>query len=128
MGSIAIGLLAGIICALAVGLKNKFKFDDALDVVGVHLVGGILGALTIGFFATKMTNSAGANGIFYKGGWSLLEHQVVAVVAVVAYSFIATFILAKVLDKTIGLRINEEAEFAGLDLSQHGETAYETAK
>ena len=128
MGSIAIGLLAGIICALAVGLKNKFKFDDALDVVGVHLVGGILGALTIGFFATKMTNSAGANGIFYKGGWSLLGHQVVAVVAVVAYSFIATFILAKVLDKTIGLRINEEAEFAGLDLSQHGETAYETAK
>ena len=126
--AVALGLLAGIFCALAVGLKYKFGFDDSLDVVGVHLVGGILGALTIGFFATKMTNSAGANGIFYKGGWSLLGHQAVAVVAVVAYSFIATFILAKALDKTIGLRINEEAEFAGLDLSQHGETAYETAK
>ena len=127
MGSIAIGFIAGIICALAVGLKNKFKFDDALDVVGVHLVGGVLGALSIGFFATKMTNSAGANGIFYKGDWTLLQHQAVAVFAVVIYSFVATFILGKVLDKTIGLRINEEAEYQGLDLSQHGETAYEVA-
>ena len=127
MGSIAIGFIAGIVCALAVGLKNKFKFDDALDVVGVHLVGGVLGALSIGFFATKMTNSAGANGIFYKGDWTLLQHQAVAVIAVVIYSFVATFILGKVLDKTIGLRINEEAEYQGLDLSQHGETAYEVA-
>jgi Amt family ammonium transporter len=126
MGSIAIGFLAGVICALAVGLKNKFKFDDALDVVGVHLVGGILGALAIGFFATKMTNSAGTNGIFYGGNWTLLQHQAIAVAAVVAYSFIVTFILGKILDKTIGLRINEEDEFAGLDLSQHGETAYES--
>jgi Amt family ammonium transporter len=126
MGSIAIGFLAGVICALAVGLKNKFKFDDALDVVGVHLVGGVLGALTIGFFATKMTNGAGANGLFYGGDWKLLEHQAVAVIAVVAYSFIVTYILGKILDKTIGLRINEEDEFAGLDLSQHGETAYES--
>ena len=127
MGSIAIGFIAGIVCALAVGLKNKFKFDDALDVVGVHLVGGVLGALSIGFFATKMTNSAGPNGIFYKGDWTLLQHQAVAVIAVVIYSFVATFILGKVLDKTIGLRINEEAEYQGLDLSQHGETAYEVA-
>jgi len=127
MGSVAIGFVAGIVCALAVGLKNKFKFDDALDVVGVHLVGGILGALLIGFFGTKMTNSAGANGVFYNGGWTLLGHQAVAVIAVVAYSFIATFILGKVLDKTIGLRINEEDEFNGLDLSQHSETAYESA-
>ena len=126
MGSIAIGFLAGVICALAVGLKNKFKFDDALDVVAVHLIGGVLGALTIGFFATKMTNSAGANGIFYGGSWSLLQHQTVAVIAVVAYSFIVTYILGKILDKTIGLRISDEAEYSGLDLSQHGETAYET--
>ena len=118
--------LAGVICALAVGLKNKFKFDDALDVVAVHLIGGVLGALTIGFFATKMTNSAGANGIFYGGSWSLLQHQTVAVLAVVAYSFIVTYILGKILDKTIGLRISDEAEYSGLDLSQHGETAYET--
>ena len=126
MGSIAIGFAAGVVCCLAVGLKNKFKFDDALDVVGVHLVGGVLGALLIGLFATKMTNSAGANGVFYKGGWTLMGHQAVAVAAVVAYSFVATYILAQILDKTIGLRVNEEAEATGLDLSQHGETAYDT--
>jgi ammonium transporter, Amt family len=127
MGSIVVGFLAGIICALAVGIKNKFKFDDALDVVAVHLIGGIFGALSIGFFATKMTNSAGANGIFYKGDWTLLQHQAIAVIAVVAYSFIVTYILGKLIDLTIGLRVSEEAEYDGLDLSQHGETAYETA-
>ena len=127
MGSIAIGFAAGIICALAVGLKNKFGFDDALDVVGVHLVGGVLGALLIGLFATKMTNAAGSNGVFYKGGWTLMGHQIVAVGAVVAYSFVATYILAQIMDKTIGLRVSEEAESIGLDLSQHAETAYETA-
>jgi len=127
MGSIAIGFAAGVICCLAVGLKNKFKFDDALDVVGVHLVGGVLGALLIGFFGTKMTNSTGANGLLYKGGWTLMGHQAVAVGAVVAYSFVATYILAQIMDKTIGLRINEEAEATGLDLSQHGETAYDTS-
>jgi ammonium transporter, Amt family len=127
MGSIAIGFAAGVICALATGLKTKFGYDDALDVVGVHLIGGILGALTIGLFATKMTNSAGANGVFYKGGWTLMGHQAVAVIAVVAYSFIATYILAQILDKTIGLRVSEEAESIGLDLSQHAETAYESS-
>jgi Amt family ammonium transporter len=127
MGSIAIGFAAGVVCALATGLKTKFGYDDALDVVGVHLIGGILGALTIGLFATKMTNSAGANGVFYKGGWTLMGHQAVAVIAVVAYSFIATYILAQILDKTISLRVSEEAESIGLDLSQHAETAYETS-
>jgi Amt family ammonium transporter len=127
MGSIAIGFAAGVICALATGLKTKFGYDDALDVVGVHLIGGILGALTIGLFATKMTNSAGANGFFYKGGWTLMGHQAVAVLAVVAYSFVATYILAQILDKTIGLRVSEEAESIGLDLSQHAETAYESS-
>ena len=127
MGSIAIGIAAGVICCLATGLKNKFKFDDALDVVGVHLIGGILGALLIGFLGTKMTNSAGANGVFYGGGWTLLGHQTVAVAAVVAYSFIVTYILAKILDKVMGLRISEEDEVAGLDLSIHAETAYENS-
>ncbi len=127
MGSIAIGFAAGVICCLAVGLKNIFKFDDALDVVGVHLVGGVLGALLIGLFATKMTNSAGSNGFFYNGGWTLMGHQAVAVLAVVAYSFIATYILAQIMDKTVGLRVSEEAEYEGLDRSQHGESAYETA-
>ena len=127
MGSIAIGFAAGVICALATSLKNLFKFDDALDVVGVHLVGGVLGALLIGFFATKRTNSAGTNGFFYGGGWGLLSHQAVAVAAVVAYSFIVTYILAFVMEKTVGLRVSEEAERSGLDLSQHAETAYESA-
>ena len=125
VGSIVIGILAGIVCCLATGLKNLFKFDDALDVVGVHLVGGVLGALLIGLFGTAMVN--GANGVFYKGGWTLMGHQALAVVAVVAYSFIVTYILAQILDKTIGLRVSEEDEAAGLDLSQHAETAYESA-
>ena len=125
MASIVIGFLAGIICCLATALKNIFKFDDALDVVGVHLVGGVLGALLIGLFGTAMVN--GANGFFYKGGWTLMGHQLLAVVAVVAYSFIVTYILAQILDKTIGLRVSEEDEAAGLDLTQHAETAYESA-
>jgi Amt family ammonium transporter len=125
MGSIAIGIAAGVICCLATGLKNKFKFDDALDVVGVHLVGGILGALLIGFFGTKLTN--GANGFFYKGGWTLMGHQVVAVAAVVTYSFVVTYILAQILDKTMGIRISETDEVAGLDLAIHAETAYENS-
>jgi Amt family ammonium transporter len=125
MGSIVIGFAAGIICALATGLKNIFKFDDALDVVGVHLVGGVLGALLIGFFGTHMVN--GANGFFYKGGWTLMGHQVVAVTAVAAYSFVATYIIAQIINKTIGLRVTPDEEAAGLDLSQHAETAYESA-
>ena len=125
VGSIVIGILAGIVCCLATGLKNLFKFDDALDVVGVHLVGGILGALLIGLFGTAMVN--GANGVFYKGGWTLMGHQALAVVAVVVYSFVVTYILALILEKTVGLRVSEEDEAAGLDLSQHAETAYESA-
>ncbi len=125
MGSILIGFAAGIICALATSLKRIFKFDDALDVVGVHLVGGVLGALLIGLLGTHMVN--GANGFFYRGGWTLMGHQVVAVAAVVAYSFVATYIIAQIIDKTIGLRVSDEDEVVGLDLSQHAETAYETA-
>ena len=125
MGSIVIGLAAGVICCLATGLKNIFKFDDALDVVGVHLVGGILGALLIGLFGTAMVN--GANGVFYHGGWTLMGHQILAVAAVVAYSFIVSYFLALLIEKTVGFRVSEEDEVAGLDLSQHAETAYESA-
>jgi len=125
MASIVIGLAAGAVCCLATGLKHVFKFDDALDVVGVHLVGGVLGALLIGLFGTAMVN--GANGVFYKGGWTLMGHQVLAVAAVVGYSFVVTYILAQIIDKTVGLRVSEEDEAAGLDLSQHAETAYESA-
>jgi Amt family ammonium transporter len=125
VGSIVIGLAAGVLCCLATGLKNIFKFDDALDVVGVHLVGGILGALLIGLFGTAMVN--GANGVFYHGGWTLMGHQILAVAAVVAYSFIVSYILALLIEKTVGFRVSEEDEVAGLDLSQHAETAYESA-
>jgi len=125
MGSIIIGFAAGVVCCLATGLKNFFKFDDALDVVGVHLVGGILGALLIGFLGTAVVN--GANGVFYGGGWALMGHQALAVAAVVIYSFVVTYVLAQIIQKTIGFRISEEEEVAGLDLSQHAETAYESA-
>jgi len=125
MGSIIIGVLAGVVCCLATGLKTFFKFDDALDVVGVHLVGGILGALLIGFFGTSMVN--GANGLFYSGGFALLGRQTLAVIAVVAYSFVVTYALALIIEKTVGLRVSEEDEAAGLDLSQHAETAYESS-
>jgi Amt family ammonium transporter len=125
MGSIVIGLVAGVLCCLATGLKHVFKFDDALDVVGVHLVGGILGALLIGLFGTAMVN--GANGFFYHGGWTLMGHQILAVAAVVAYSFIVSYILALLIEKTVGFRVSEDDEVAGLDLSQHAETAYESA-
>ena len=104
-------------------LKFKFGFDDALDVVGVHLVGGVLGALLIGFFGTKAVG--GADGVFYGGGASLLGKQALAVVVVVLYSFVVSFIIAKLLDLTIGLRVTPEEEREGLDATQHAESAYD---
>jgi len=115
----------GAVCAFAVGLKFKFGFDDALDVVGVHAVGGALGALLIGFFATKTANSAGANGLFSGGGITQLGKQALGVAVVGAFSFCGTWIIAKVLDKTIGLRVSEEDEVSGIDLAMHAETAYD---
>ncbi|MDX6278724.1 MAG: ammonium transporter, Amt family [Nocardioidaceae bacterium] len=128
VGSIALGIIAGILCALAVGLKYKLGFDDSLDVVGVHLVGGIAGTLLIGLFATK-TNAGGkaAAGLFYGGDLSQLGKQAVAVVAVLAYSFILTYIIGTLIQKTIGFRIDEESEVIGIDQVEHLETAYDYA-
>ena len=123
--AVVLGLLAGIICALAVGLKYKFGFDDSLDVVGVHLVGGIWGCLSIGLFATKGVNSAGGNGFFNGGGLDLLKTQAFGVLVVLAYSFLATLIIGFVINKTIGFRVTQEAEVNGIDLVEHRETAYE---
>ncbi len=123
MGSIAIGLIAGAVCALAVGLKYKLGYDDALDVVGVHLVGGVLGALLIGFFGTSRVG--GADGLFYGGSVSLLGKQALAVGAAVGYSFVVSWVLAKVLDLVMGLRVSRDDELEGLDASQHAETAYD---
>jgi Amt family ammonium transporter len=123
--AVVLGIVAGIVCALAVGLKYKFGFDDSLDVVGVHLVGGIWGCLSIGFFATKSVNSIGGTGLFYGGGLDLLKTQAFGAFFVLAYSFIVTLILGYVINKTIGFRVSQEAEINGIDLAEHRETAYE---
>ena len=126
MASILLGLLAGWVCALAVGMKYRFGFDDSLDVVGIHLVGGLLGTLYIGFFATADI-TGGAEGLFYGGGWSQLGKQAIAAFAVMAYSFILAWLIGTVIDKTMGMRVPEEDEVNGIDLTVHAETAYEFA-
>jgi len=123
--SILLGLLAGAVCALAVGLKYKLGYDDALDVVGVHLVGGIIGCLYLGFFSSDAINSAATNGLFFGGGATLLGKQAVAAASVFAYSFVVAFILGWIINKTIGFRITQDAEVEGVDLNEHSETAYE---
>jgi ammonium transporter, Amt family len=127
-GSIIIGLLAGTFCCLATAIKFKFRFDDSLDVVAVHLVGGLLGSLLLGFFATIKVNPAGADGVFFGGGVSLLVDQLVAVGATLGYSFVVSLGLAKLIDSAIGLRVNPDEEAEGLDLSQHSETGYSLAE
>ena len=124
-GAIAIGAIAGIICALAVTLKYKLGYDDSLDVVGVHMIGGIIGCLLIGFFATTTVNEFGKNGLFYGGDWSVLGTQALGAGAVLAYSFVVTLILAFILKFTLGLRVSEDAEVQGIDQDQHAESAYE---
>ena len=123
LAALLIGLTAGFFCYIGVFAKNKFGYDDSLDVVGIHGVGGTWGALAIGLFATKAVNDAGNNGLFF-GNVALLSVQALAVLVTWAYSFGMTFILLKILDWSIGLRLSEEEEDSGLDLSQHSETGY----
>ncbi|MCC3278322.1 MULTISPECIES: ammonium transporter [unclassified Arthrobacter] len=123
LGAVAIGAIAGLVCSLAIELKFRLGFDDSLDVVGVHAVGGLLGTLLIGLFATDAAPN-GVSGLFYGGGFSLLGIQAVACLAVLAYSFAVTWLIAKVLQLTIGLRIPEESELKGIDLIAHSESAY----
>ena len=123
--AVLIGLFAGIFCALAVGLKYVFNFDDSLDVVGVHLIGGLWGCLSIGFFGSSSINSLGLDGLFYGGGATLLGKQAFGAFFVLTYSFIATLIIGFIIDKTIGFRVKAEAEIAGIDYDQHAETGYE---
>jgi ammonium transporter, Amt family len=127
VGSIALGLVAGSACAYAVGLKYRFGFDDSLDVVGVHLVGGAVGSVLIGLLAAP-SSVAGATGILYGGGadgWSLLGKQTVAVLAVGSFSFVMAFVIGKVIDAVIGFRIDEDDEVTGIDQVSHAETAYD---
>ena len=124
VGAIAIGAIAGGLCALAVGLKFRFGYDDSLDVVGVHLVGGIVGTVLIGVFATADAPAA-VDGLLYGGGIDQLGRQAVAAGAVMVYSFVLAFAIGKLIDVTVGFRASEEAEIAGVDLTTHAESAYE---
>jgi ammonium transporter, Amt family len=124
VGAIVVGVVAGVLCSLAVGLKFKFGYDDSLDVVGVHLVGGLVGTLLIGFLATA-TVTGGVEGLFFGGGFTQLGKQAVAAGAVLAYSFIVTFIIGKAIDLVIGFRVTEEDEETGVDVTTHAETGYE---
>ncbi len=123
LSAILTGLAAGVLCYSAIHLKTKLGYDDSLDVVGVHGVGGTWGALATGLFASKGINPAGNNGLFF-GNPSLLGIQALTVLAAWIYTFVVTLIILKVLDWTMGLRVSEEHEVNGLDLSQHGEVGY----
>jgi Amt family ammonium transporter len=124
IGAIGIGVVAGGLCALAVGLKYRFGFDDSLDVVGVHLVGGLVGTILIGFLATEEAPN-GVSGLLYGGGADLLWRQVVAAVSVMLASFIVTYIIGFLIDKTMGFRIDEDDEETGIDTVVHAETGYD---
>jgi Amt family ammonium transporter len=117
-GALIIGAVAGVLCALSVGLKFKFGYDDSLDVVAVHLVGGIVGTVMIGFVGVEV-------GLFNGGGSDQLVKQIIGAGAVLAYSFVATLIIGKIVDLTIGFRISGDQETAGIDLAVHAERAYE---
>ena len=125
--AVVIGFVAGILCSLAVGLKYIFNIDDSLDVVGVHLVGGIWGSLSVGIFGSAAVNSIGLDGLLYGGGTALLMKQLLGVGLVFAYSFIATLIIGFAIEKTMGFRIKRENELEGIDLVEHAESAYEFA-
>lgn len=127
VAAMLIGLASGGLCALAVSLKTWLDYDDALDVVGVHLVGGAVGSVAVGLFATRSVNPGGTDGLFYGGGYGLVGAQLLAVVVVAAYSFAVTFGIGRVLDRLVGARVSPAAEEVGLDLALHGETAYEFA-
>jgi Amt family ammonium transporter len=125
MAPVYIGLITGAVCYLALGIKKRFRFDDSLDVIAVHLVGGLLGSLLLGFFADSAVNEAVTHeGVFLGGGLHLLADQVLASVVTLAFSFVASLVIGKVIDMTIGLRVDEATEDEGLDLALHAETAY----
>jgi len=123
MAAVAIGFVAGILCYLAVLAKVKLGYDDALDVVGVHGVSGIWGTLATGLFASKALNPAGANGLFF-GNPHQLGIQLLAVVVVATFSFVMTWVLLKILDFSIGLRVTSDKEICGLDIAEHQEAGY----
>jgi ammonium transporter, Amt family len=126
VGALVVGLAAGVLCALAVGLKYKLGYDDSLDVVGVHLVGGLVGTLLVGLVAAPEAPAA-VKGLFYGGGFDQLWRQAVGAGAVLLYSAIGTAIVALIVKYTIGLRLSEEDESSGIDEAEHAETGYDLA-
>ncbi|MFF9482296.1 ammonium transporter [Streptomyces sp. NPDC014733] len=124
LGALAVGAVAGVLCALAVGLKYKLGYDDSLDVIGVHLVGGVVGSLLVGLFATGGVQST-ARGLFHGGGLGQLGKQTLGVVAVLLYSFVVSYALAKGVDRLMGFRVAEDEEITGVDRTAHAETAYD---
>ena len=125
LGALALGLIAGVVSSWAVTRKYKLGYDDSLDVVGVHGVGGILGMLAIGLIATVTANEAGANGLFFNGGTTQLNRQLIAIVVVALFSFTATWLIATIIQKTIGFRVYRDDELTGLDTTFHAESAYD---
>ncbi|WP_292975543.1 ammonium transporter [Mycobacterium sp.] len=123
LGAVVVGLAAGVVCSFAITLKFKFGYDDSLDVVGVHFVGGVVGVLLIGMLATDVM-TGGPSGLFYGGGFLQFGKQALAAAVVALYAFGMSFLLAKIVDRFIGFRISPEDETAGVDFSEHAETAY----
>jgi Amt family ammonium transporter len=123
-GAVAIGVIAGAVCAWAVSLKFKLGYDDSLDVVGVHLVGGIIGTVLIGVFSTS-EGAGGIDGLFYGGGAGSLGDQSLGALTAIVYSGVLTTIIALAIKYTIGLRVSEEDEVEGIDFTEHGETGYD---
>jgi Amt family ammonium transporter len=126
VGAAVVGVVAGAVCSFAVGWKFRFGYDDSLDVVGVHLVGGIVGTLLIGLLATQVM-TGGVEGLLYGGGFVQLGKQALAVAVVGLYAFGITYGLGKLIDRWIGFRVTAEQETSGIDLALHAESAYEHA-
>jgi Amt family ammonium transporter len=125
MAPVIIGLAAGVVCYLALKLKGLLRVDDSLDVIAVHLVGGLLGSILLGLFADTQVNALGFDGLFFGGGTDLLVDQLFASAVVLVFSFVVTFVIAKAIDATMGLRVSADDELVGLDQTQHAETAYQ---
>ena len=123
LGAVIVGLAAGIVCSFAIGLKFRFGYDDSLDVVGVHFVGGVVGVLLIGLLATEVM-TGGPQGLFYGGGVTQLGKQALGAVVVAAYAFGVSYLIAKAIDRVIGFRVSADDETTGVDFTQHAETAY----
>jgi ammonium transporter, Amt family len=123
LGAMVVGIAAGVVCSFAVGWKFKAGYDDSLDVVGVHFVGGVVGIFLIGLLAAEVV-SGGPEGLFFGGGLTLLGKQTLAIPVVGLFAFVVSFVIAKIIDSTMGFRIRREDEMSGIDFAQHAETAY----